>query len=232
MPPSEIAALLTELNDTDALVALHAAHSQKSALVLKVDSYPKPIKTFIDNFLDKRAILPKELKEIQLPEDKEISIKFNVGTEVFFIKTFIKSHLNRYYFDMTSKVIHLKRRGEPRYIIPKNFKWKQTGAIVLNESRKAELKCTVLDISQSGLRFEIANCKDAPAFQLDDVIKIKFQIYKRAEIVSTAIVRFILTRPGMPTTIGLEFAGMPDVQKNRIASIIDDIKLFNSLAKN
>src|SRR3989344_5442343 len=174
MSTGDITEFLTELNDTDSLAALHAAHSQKSILVFKVDTYPNPIKTFIDNFLDKRAILPRDLTDIKLPTDKEVSIKFNVGTEIFFIKTFIKSHLNRYYFDMSSKVIHLKRRGAPRHIIPK--KWSQAAGIVTSAGRQTPLKCTVIDISLSGTRFEIKPNQAVPDFQRDDIVKIKFQI--------------------------------------------------------
>lgn len=220
---------LTELNIKDSLAVLQSARSAKSTLVFKVDIYPKPCKTFIDNFTDKRAILSVELKDLSLPEDKEVSIKFNVGSEVYFVKTFIRTHLNRYFFDMSSKVFHLKRRKEPRYNIPK--KWPQTTCIVLNAMKKSELKSSVVDLSLSGIRLEFKKNQMTPAFRRDDIILIKFQIYKRAEIECTAIVRFILNKDNSPVIVGLEFANISVVQKKRVSSIIEDIKLFSALNK-
>lgn len=231
MPSAPVghADFLSELNESDSLAALRSAHSEKSVLVFTVGSPPKPVKTFIDNFNDKRAILNSELKEHALPADREISFKFHVGTETYFIKTFIKSHMNRYYFDMSSKVLQLKRRREPRYLVPK--KWNQTAAIQLQNYRLPDLSCTVLDISLSGIRFEIHAGQKIPGFVRDDIISLKYQIYKRGEITATAIVRFLLVKPNMPTIIGLEYGNISEVQSKRVASLIDDIILFASTNK-
>lgn len=222
-----ITEFLSELNESDSLSALRSAHSEKSALVFKVDSHPTPIKTFIENFLDKRALLPSEANVVKIDPDKEVSIKFNVGTEVFFVKTFIKSHMNRYYFDMGSKVIQLKRRKEPRFMIPK--KWAQTAAILGSSTKPEPIKCNVVDISLGGIRFEIT--QQHPTYQRDDIIKIKFQIYKRAEVSTMAIIRFILVRPNMNSIVGLEFAEITDVQKERVSHIVQDINMFNANTK-
>lgn len=229
MHPTQVgnAEFLSELNESDSLAALRNAHIAKSVLVFAVA--PKPIKSFIDNFHDKRAILPSEFRELFLPTDKEISIKFNVGTEVYFIKTFIKTHMNRYCFDMSCKVMQLKRRREPRYLIPK--RWTQSAAIVLNSAKQISVACSVVDISQSGIRFEVAAKQTLPNFSRDDIIAIKFQIYKRAEVTASAIVRFALKRPGLTGIVGLEFANISDVQSKRVASIIEDIIMFSAVTK-
>lgn len=213
---------LSELNESDSLAALRSAHSEKSSLVFSLGTPPKPHKTSIDNFLDKRAILTSELKDYNLPSDREISFKFHVGTETYFIKTFIKSHLNRYYFDMTSKVLQLKRRREPRYLIPK--KWSQTASM-------QSVPCTVVDLSLSGIRFEFSAKQKLAAYQPDDIVTLKFQIHKRGEVAATAIVRFILKRPDKSVIMGLEYANITDVQSKRVASLIEDIILFSSVSK-
>ena len=169
---------LSELNEKDSLAALKSAHSEKSVLVFSIGTPPKPHKTSIDNFLGKRAILTSSLKEPALPEDREVSFKFHVGTETYFIKTFIKSHLNRYYFDMASKVLQLKRRREPRYLVPK--KWSQSAAL-------QSVPCSVVDISLSGIRFEFSGKHTIPVLQRDDIVSVKFQIHKRSEVAATAI---------------------------------------------
>ncbi|MEQ1722312.1 MAG: PilZ domain-containing protein [Pseudobdellovibrio sp.] len=223
--PSGITEFLTELNESDSASALRFAYNQKSPLIFKIDSVATPLKATIDSFLDKRAFLSSEIKIHKIEPDKEVSIKFNVGTEVYFIKTFIKSHLARYYFDMNSKVIQLKRRREPRYIIPK--KWAQSSGIVIGANRPEPIKCNVIDISLSGIRFEVL--QQHPEYKRDDIIKINFQIYKRAEVSTLAIVRFVLVRPNASSILGLEFAEISNVQKERVSHIIQDINLFNSL---
>ncbi len=230
MSTGVITEYLVELNERDSLAALQAAHSQKSILVFIVNNYPNPLKTTIDNFLDKRAILAKDLKDLQLPTDKEVSIKFIVGTDVFFIKTFLKSHLNRYYFSMSSKVIQLKRRKEHRCLIPK--KWNQSAFIISNIPKRDHIKCRVVDISIYGIRLEIDKAEYEPIYQRNDIVKIKFQIYKRAEVAPTAIVRFISNKPNLPSIVGLVFANMTALQKARVADIIEDVSLHNSVEKN
>ena len=224
MPAAPVghAEFLSELNESDSLAALRSAHSEKSALVFTIGSPPKPIKTSIDNFLDKRAILTNDLKKYKLPEDREISFKFHVGTETYFIKTFIKSHMNRYYFDMASKVLQLKRRREPRYLIPK--RWNQSASL-------QSISCTVIDISQSGVRFEFSGKQKLPIFQRDDIVSIKFQIHKRGEVSATAIVRFIMNKPDKNVIMGLEIAKITDVQSARVASLVQDIILFGTTSK-
>lgn len=220
--PVGSADFLSELNETDSLAALRSAHSEKSILVFSIGTPPKPYKTSIDNFLDKRAILTSDLIEHNLPSDREISFKFNVGTETYFIKTFIKSHLNRYYFDMTSKVLQLKRRREPRYLVPK--KWSQSASL-------QSVPCSVVDLSLSGIRFEFSGKQKVPVFKRDDIVSIKFQIHKRGEVSATAIVRFVLNKPDNSAITGLEFAKITDVQNERVASLVQDIILFGTTSK-
>ncbi len=222
-----ITEFLVELSESDALYALRSAHSEKSFMVFKIDEHPTPIKVLIENFFDKRAVFSNELAQIKIPDNKEISIKFNVGTEVYFVKTLIKSHMNRYYFDMSTKVIQLKRRKEPRYVIPK--KWSQSAAILIGKVKPELITCNVIDLSLSGVRLEIL--KQHPEYKRNDIIRVKFQIYKRAEVLTEAAVKFILVRPNLSSIIGLEFTKIPDVQKDRVSHILQDIILFNTTTK-
>lgn len=224
-----ISEFITELNEIDSVATFQKALSQKSDLIFKVANYPHPIKTQIDNFSDKRIILQSELKKFNVPEETEVSIKFSVGTEIYFVKTYIKSYLNRYYFDMSSRVLHLQRRKEPRFQIPK--KWNQTGSIITNLLKNKQPAFTVIDISYSGMRLEVANPLFVNDLKQDEIIKIKFQIYKRAEITTKAVIRYILHKTNAPTYLGLEFAKMQTLEEERLASTIEDIRLFNSSQK-
>ena len=218
---------LNELNENDSLSALRDAYNSNSPLIFKLDTMPNPVRASISSFSDKKIIVMPENDKILLPLDKEVSIKFNVGTEVFFIKTTFKSHLNRFYLDMGTKVIQLKRRKEPRLVIPKN--WAQTAAILRNSAGDEFIKCRVADISLSGIRFEVLDA--FPNYKRNDIIKIKFQIHKRAEVATAAIVRFVLARNNMSSLLGLEFVSTTEVQKERISYIVEDIKLFTSTVK-
>lgn len=225
MSSSGIAEFLIELNENESLIALRAAHSQRSFLTFKLDDTLNKVQARIENFTDKRAILSAEISPLKISSDKEVSMRFNVGTEVYFVKTFIKSHLNRYYFDMSSKVIQLKRRKEPRYLIPK--KWPQTATVQPTNMIHMPIRSQVLDISNSGIRFEVSASKIT--FKRDDIVKIKFQIHKRAEIATTAIVRFALRRPDSTTILGLEFSDdMTRPNKDRIINIIEDMGITTS----
>lgn len=218
---SGITEFLSELSESESLSALRQAHSQKSVFIFKIDERPQPIKAQIDNFSDKRAILSLDVNELKSLGDKEVSLKFNIGTEVYFVKTFIRSHLNRHYFDMSSKVIQLKRRKEPRFFVP--AKWVQNARV---STRDGDIPCKIIDISLSGIRFEILG--QTPIYQRDDIIRIKFQIHKRAEVQTSAIIRFALNRPNANQIIGMEFASdITDIQKERVAHIIDDIKAIS-----
>lgn len=218
---------LNELNETDSLSALREAYATNAPLIFKLENQPAPTRACISSFSDKKIIVIPENDKIVLPLDKEVSIKFNVGTEVYFVKTNFKSHLNRYYIEMGTKVIQLKRRKEPRLIIPKN--WMQTASILRNAGGDELIKCKVADISLSGIRFEVLDT--FPNYKRDDIIKIKFQIHKRAEVATPAIVRFVLVRPNAPSLLGLEFVNITKIQSDRVSHIVDDIQMFSSTTK-
>lgn len=222
-----ITEFLNELSETDGLAALKGAYSNRSPFIFKIEGVDQPVKAYINTFIDKKVILTPEPANLNLPVDKEISLKFLVGTEVYFIKTVFKNHLNHACIDMNAKVIQLKRRKEPRYLIPKG--WNQSGTLILQNATQT-LKCNVIDISKSGIRFELL---EQPKLHLhrDDIVKVKFQIHKRGEVQTTAIVRFSLNRPNATSLLGLEFANITEVQNERVASIVTDIELYLSTYK-
>lgn len=216
---------LNELNESESLAALREAFIQHSPLIFKMEQLAQPIKVFIETFADKKVYVVPEPSDFELPTDKEYSIKFNVGTEVYFIKTSFKVHLNRVYFDMNTKVIQLKRRKEPRFLIPKS--WPQSAAILTGKAE--QIRCMVADISNSGIRFEVLG--PHPEFKRDDFIKIKFQIHKRGEVQTVAIVRFVLKRPNAATLLGLEFHDLTNSNQSRVTGVVNDIQLSITAGK-
>ncbi len=222
---NNILEFLVELPESQSLAALRSAHNEASILVFKTDSHPNPIKAKIESFIDKKTILQTDPPEAKIALDKELSIKFNVGTEIFFVKTMLQKHMNRYFFDMHAKVIQLKRRKEPRFTIPK--KWTQSAFINLD---KQSFACRVQDISLSGLRLEVL--EKCPVYKREDQIKIKFQIYKRSEVQATATVKFALFKEGLNPILGLELTEISEAHKQKVEGIVEDILTFNTYTKN
>lgn len=220
---------LSELGESESLSVLREAYSRQSPLVFKLETVEQPVKARIGAFIDKRVVILPEPTDMVLPLEKEVSIKFNVGTEIYFIKTAFKAHLNKFYVDMGTKVIQLKRRKEPRFNIPKT--WNQSGYIVVSSNTADQIKCSVFDISNSGVRFEVANQVQVK-YQRDDIVNIRFQVHKRSEVSTMAIVRFVLHRPNANTLLGMEFANISDVQGQRVASIVSDIQMHNSTLRS
>lgn len=211
---------LSDVPEEDVQAVLQNAFSQKSTFVFKLAEFPTPYQTTIETFFDKRVILDKDVGHLQFDQEQDVSIKFNIGTEIFFVKTKLKRYLNRIYFERTAKLVQLKRRKEPRFVIPK--KWNQTASL-------AGTPCVVQDISTSGIRFE---CPDSNVvFKTKDIVKIQFQIYKRAEISVEAIIRFFLSRAGNSSLIGMEFQNVSENHKDKVKAIIDDINNYQAVFK-
>lgn len=228
MSTTSVTEFLNELDEKDSITALQSCYSQKSALIFKTDASPNALKATIDSFTDKKVVLNIENNDASVATDVVVSIKFNIGTEIYFVKAPLKKYLNKLYFDLATRVIQLKRRKEPRYQPPK--KWTQT-AVVLNPTLEARsVKCSVIDISKSGIRLEVL--QELNFCKKDDVLKLQFQIYKRAEIICEGTVRFVLTRNGQGPIIGLEFTNLKDNQKERISNIVEDIVMFLSTQKS
>ncbi len=219
-PVRSITDFLNELDARESLVTLQTAYSQKSVLYFKTEAADKMVACTIDGLIDKRAILKIENPEIPIATDVETSIKFNIGTEVYFVKTPILKLGNMAFFDMGVKVIQLKRRKEPRYLLPK--KWQQASSILGANPKIKPIPCTVIDISLSGMRLEVKELYQLP-LQRDDVIKVQFQIHRRAAVICDALVRFYLRRTGNGTLLGLELIFTNEMQKERVVGIVEDL---------
>lgn len=209
---------LTELEEKDAFLALHNCFTLNSDLMLKNDTDPTAVSARIGFFADKKVFLETTATEKLAGFVGTTSIKFFIGTEVYFIKTTLEVIDDQICFDQTSKIIQLKRRKEPRYNVPE--KWNQTAAVWSIEL-KIKNPARVTDISFSGCRFEVP--KLSLSINKGDQIRIQYQIFKRADVVCDAIVRFIMRKPNGTTVLGLEFTQLQKSHKSRINSIVEDL---------
>jgi c-di-GMP-binding flagellar brake protein YcgR len=209
---------LIELEEKEAFLALHNCFTAGSDLTIRNEIEPTPVSAKIGFFADKKVYLETAHADKLAAFTGQTSIKFFIGTEVYFIKTTLEVVEKQICFDQSSKVVQLRRRKEPRYNIPE--KWNQTAAIWSIELQiKNEAKVT--DISLGGCRFEI------PKLSLDinkgDQIRLQYQIFKRANVVCDAIVRFIMRKPNGTAVLGLEFTQLQKGHKSRIDSIVEDL---------
>lgn len=177
---------------------------------------------------DKKVILKLEGLAVDLGETEDISFKFNVGTEVFFVKTTVKKFLNQYYFDLSAPVVELKRRQQVRYVIPK--KWKQNIVIAGSLKNNVPVAAVVLDLSLTGLRIEVLEA-EIP-FKVDQFIEVQFNIHQRAAITCQTLVRFLKSTPGKASILGLEFLSLTPAQQEKVRSLIDDLKNYIAINKS
>lgn len=222
-PAPQTPEFLVELDEKESLMVLQQSFLLKTDLVIKPEADPIAYKTVISGFLDTKVILDTEHYDRLAEAKGVVTIKFLVGTELYFVKTFLTQFQNKISFSKNVKVVHLKRRREPRYVIPS--KWNQF-AHVWDLETKGKMDARVLDISKSGIKFEILDPKFS--FQKEKIARIQFQIYKRAEVVCDAEVRFFAIGKTGSALMGMSLFLVTENQKSRIDSIIEDLILFNT----
>lgn len=209
---------LVELEEKEAFLSLHSCFTLNSDIILKNEIDPATISARISFFADNKVYLETAHADKLATFSGQTSIKFFIGTEVYFIKTTLEVIDGQVCFDQNSKIIQFRRRKEPRYNIPE--KWTQSAAIWSIEL-KIKNVAKVTDISSGGCRFEVPNLK--LDIKKGDQIRIQFQIFKRADIVCDAIVRFVMRKPSGTAVLGLEFTQLQKSHKSRINSIVDDL---------
>lgn len=209
---------LVELDAKEALAALQNCFSQNSEMILKNDSDPQPVPAKISHIADQKVFLETPALEKVFMFMDLTSIKFFIGTEVYFIKVALEVINDAICFDQNIKVVQLRRRKEPRYNIPE--KWNQSAAVWSIELKQKN-NAKVIDLSLSGIRFEVPRL--TLIINKGDQIRIQYQIFKRAEVVCDAVVRFIMRKPNGTVVLGLEFTQLQKSHKARIGNIVEDL---------
>ncbi len=219
---------LVELNAQKSLEALHNCYSQKSLLIFKSESLARILQARIENLVDKKVILKFEKTISHIDLNEIFSMKFNVGTEVYFVKTPLKKFINQYYFELSVPVIELKRRKEVRYVIPK--KWNQSITISGSGQNRHSIAGRILDLSISGLRIEVSQSEIL--FKIDQKLQVQFKIHQRATITCFVRLRFLKLTVEKTIVLGAEFQSLTSAQIEKINSLVDDLKNFIAVAKS
>jgi len=221
---SNSAEFLVELEENDASVVMQKCIDSFSDLIIKIDNDPQTYTAKVKRSENGNVFVETTFEEKLKTISENVSIKFFLGTEVFFVKTPLRLHEEQLCFSEKSKIIQLKRRKEERHNIPEG--WPQLAAIWSIQD-KTKNDATVIDISNSGIRFEVINL--TLPVEKGDVIRIQFKINKRTEVVCDAKVRFKLKKQNGSHIFGLEFGRILDSQKSRVRSVVDDIIAYNAI---
>ncbi|MFN3697685.1 MAG: PilZ domain-containing protein [Pseudobdellovibrio sp.] len=221
---SNSAEFLVELEENDALIAMQKCIDSFSDLIIKIDHDPQTYTAKIKKSENHKVYIETPFEEKLKTINDSVSIKFFIGTEVFFIKTPIEALDEQLCFSDKAKIIQLKRRKEERHNIPDG--WPQLAAI-WSIQQKIKNDAVVIDISYSGIRFEIPQL--TLPVEKGDIIRIQFKVNKRSEVVCDAKVRFKLKKPNGSHIFGMEFGRIQDSQKSRVRSVVDDIIAHNAL---
>jgi len=221
---SNSAEFLVELEENDASIAMQKCIDSFSDLIIKIDNDPQTYTAKVKRSENGNVFIETPFEDKLKTVSENVSIKFFIGTEVFFIKTPLFVHEEQVCFAEKSKIIQLKRRKEERHNIPEG--WQQLAAI-WSIQQKTKNDAVVIDISYSGIRFEVLNL--TLPVEKGDVIRIQFKINKRSEVVCDAKVRFKLKKQNGAHIFGLEFGRIQDSQKSRVRSVVDDIIAHNAM---
>ena len=89
-PTPQSPEFLVELDEKESLIVLQQSFLLKTDLIVKPENDATAYKTLISGFLDTKVILDTEHFD-RLAEAKGIAtIKFSVGAEIYFVKTFFE----------------------------------------------------------------------------------------------------------------------------------------------
>lgn len=158
-----------------------------------------------------------------LESKPEATLKIIFLNKLFFLKTNIKKYNDDYYFENYENFFELVRRKNPRFQIPLN--WPQSAMIqsveTVNGLRSLAI---ILEMSKSGMKLTIVPV--LPRYDKNQVIKLKFRVFKRGEIaLSAKIVHLKKNVVGGPT-IGIQFTEDSILLKNKIQNVCDDLAFF------
>lgn len=153
----------------------------------------------------------------------EATIKIIMNNKLYFLKTDIKKVEGDYYFDSYEHLYELVRRKKQRFQIPKN--WSQTAIIQsLEGDNKLKSEAIVIDMSKAGMKLNIK--PEIPCYVKNQVIKLKFKIFRRAEIQLSAKIVHLKKNSSSGPTIGVQFMDDSILIKNKIQNVCDDLAFF------
>jgi|GEM_PF-7083844 len=158
-----------------------------------------------------------------LENKHEATIKIILLNKLFFLKTDIKKFDESYYFEKYDNFFELVRRKTPRLQIPHH--WPQFAIIRAVENKNAlKSVAKIIEMSKSGIKLVVG--PELPRYEKNQMIKLKFKIFRRGEIELYAKIIHHKNNPEGGPTLGAQFVDDSILIKNKIQNICDDLAFY------
>lgn len=165
----------------------------------------------------------------ELRQNPEIAIKLILENQIFFLRTAIKQANGHYYFDNYEHLYELIRRKKPRFNIPEL--WSQTASFLSlsPDSSGSVVDGHIVEMSEIGMQLRYGARAD---LKKGHKIRLKFKVFRRAEVSVEAKVIYIKESSTKLKTMGVEFSGDNTLALNKIQNVCEDLAFFYAAEKN
>lgn len=212
---------LIQFNKQQAFEILNKAAAIRAKTQLKITEESKIHNTEIQKKLLKNRFYLPNIKE-DIESNTEVTLKIISQNSLYFLKTTLMKYKNTYYFESYENLFELVRRKSPRLQIPKE--WSQSAFIQSLDKNSLRSICRVLDLSETGMKLKVG--PQIPRYEKNQIINLKFKIFRRGEIVLRAKVVHLKKAPSGGPIIGVQFADDTKLIKNKIQNIYNDLAFY------
>lgn len=214
---------------------LHQVINTKTEIHFKIADKNKIIKTTLKKINERKHFYIVAAVDA-FADNPEITAKIIINGKLFFLKTTLKRFQGGIYFDSYENMFELIRRKNQRFSIPKQ--WSQTAFVQATDDRVIQPRhvtyvelsktlksaATVIELSKSGMKMQLSY--ELPRYEKNQIINIKFKIFRRAEIQINAKIIHLKKNVTAGPTIGVQFMDETILLKNKIQNVCDDLAFF------
>lgn len=210
---------LEKIDKAQTLTTLNSVQALQIPIHLKFADQKKVYSVRLIRSAQQKHFRLDNLKREDL-SDAEATLKIIDGDRLYFLKTHIRKNEESYYLDGIDNFFELVRRKKPRFKIPSH--WSQSAEI--QASGGPRVQADIHEVSVMGMRLKISPV--IPRFEKGQKIKIRFKIYRRAELtIEAEIIHLQKSSEGGPV-VGLRFTSVTNMQQNKLQSVCDDLAFF------
>lgn len=151
-----------------------------------------------------------------------LTFRIDIESQIYFFKTEGLVDTKTFALSPTDPIYELVRRKEPRFKVPE--KWPQFGMVLSAAKRELKSLASIVEISLSGMR--VILMPELPRFEVNQVVRVEFKIYKRAQVSVMGVVRHSRKNKFGGPTLGIEFENVQPLTQAKIQNICDDISFY------
>lgn len=151
-----------------------------------------------------------------------LTFRIDMESQIYFFKTEGLVDTKTISLSPTDPIYELVRRKEPRFKVPE--KWPQFGMVLSAAKRELKSLASIVEISFSGMRVTLM--PELPRFEVNQLVRIEFKIYKRAQVSVMGTVRHSRKNKFGGPTLGIEFDNVQPLTQSKIQNICDDISFY------